>query len=80
MRGMETGTRSVCLWGRETGTGEGTEDAISLTQGASGGCGDTPPPRLHIACTDIGLREVVASWHRLSADVREKITQLARGG
>jgi hypothetical protein len=42
-------------------------------------CGDTPLPCLHIACTDFGLRKLVACWHTLSADVREKIMALARG-
>jgi len=44
-----------------------------------GSCADTPLPCLHIACTDLALRELVANWHRLSADVRRKITEMARG-
>jgi hypothetical protein len=43
------------------------------------GCVDTPPPCLHIACTDFGLRELVACWHTLAADVRERILMIARG-
>jgi hypothetical protein len=38
------------------------------------GCVDTPPPCLHTACSDSALRELVAGWHRLTADVREKIS------
>jgi hypothetical protein len=38
------------------------------------------PPCLHIACTDFALRELVACWHRLAADVRERIIELARRG
>jgi hypothetical protein len=34
-------------------------------------CADTPPTCLHTACADLDLRELVASWHRLSADVSE---------
>jgi hypothetical protein len=33
---------------------------------------------LHIACTDFGLRELVANWHRLSADARKTIVGIAR--
>ena len=42
-------------------------------------CVDTPPPCLHTACTDLALRELVASWHRLTPDVRETIVRIARG-
>ncbi len=34
--------------------------------------GTSTPPCLHIACTDLALRELVASWHGLAADVRGK--------
>jgi hypothetical protein len=30
-------------------------------------------------CTDFGLRDLVACWNQLSADVKEKTTALARG-
>jgi hypothetical protein len=40
---------------------------------------DTPHSGPHLACTDLALRERVACWHRLTADVREKIVELARG-
>jgi hypothetical protein len=43
------------------------------------GSGNPAPPCLHIACTDFGLRELVACWHRLSADVRESIVRIALG-
>jgi hypothetical protein len=36
-------------------------------------CADTRRACLHLACTDLALRELVACWHRLTADVREKI-------
>jgi hypothetical protein len=42
-------------------------------------CGNSPPRCLHTACTDFGLRELVACWHTLASDVREKIVMLARG-
>ena len=42
-------------------------------------CVDTPPPCLHTACTDFALRELVACWQQLSADVRERIVRIARG-
>ncbi len=42
-------------------------------------CGAPPPPCLHPACTDFGPRDLVACWHTLAADVRRKITELARG-
>jgi hypothetical protein len=34
---------------------------------------------LHYVCTEAALREVVAAWHRLTPDVREKIIEVARG-
>ena len=34
---------------------------------------------LHIACTDFGLRELVANWHLLSPDAKETILGIARG-
>jgi hypothetical protein len=40
---------------------------------------DTPPPCLHIACTDLALREMVACWHLLSVNVRETIVRISRG-
>jgi hypothetical protein len=42
-------------------------------------CVDAPPPCLHIACADFGLRELVACWHRMTVDVRERIMRIARG-
>jgi hypothetical protein len=42
-------------------------------------CVNTPPPCLHTVCTDLALRELVASWHRLTPDVRETIVRIARG-
>jgi hypothetical protein len=41
-------------------------------------CVDAPPPCLHIACNDLALRELVASWHGLAVDVREGIVRMAR--
>jgi hypothetical protein len=35
---------------------------------------------LHTACTDSALRELVAAWQQLPADVREKIIELAGSG
>ena len=34
---------------------------------------------LHIACTDSAQDELVACWHLLAADVRQKISEKARG-
>jgi hypothetical protein len=34
---------------------------------------------LHYVCTEEALQELVASWHRLTPDVREKIMELALG-
>ena len=33
---------------------------------------------LHYVCTDAALRELVAAWHGLAPEVREKIVGLAR--
>jgi len=41
-------------------------------------CVYTTPPCLHTVCTDMALLELVASWHRLTPDVREKIAALVR--
>jgi hypothetical protein len=38
---------------------------------------DIPSSCLHTACTDFALRELVASWHRVTPDVREKIMEEA---
>jgi hypothetical protein len=53
------------------------QNAQSILQQQS--CVNTTPPCLHIACTDFDLRELVASWRRLSADVKETIVRIARG-
>jgi hypothetical protein len=47
-----------------------------LTQEDS--CVDTNPPCLHLACTDLALRELVIAWRQLSAEARETIVKIAR--
>jgi hypothetical protein len=42
-------------------------------------CVDTLSPWLHTARTVFALRELVACWQQLSADVRERILRIARG-
>jgi hypothetical protein len=41
-------------------------------------CVDAHSPGLHIACTDLALREQVAKCHRLTPSVRIAILDLAR--
>jgi hypothetical protein len=35
---------------------------------------------LHYVCIDAAIRDLVASWHRLTPSVRTAIMELARGG
>jgi hypothetical protein len=41
-------------------------------------CVEGPPPCLHTVCTDEALLEIVAAWHGLAPEVREKIINLVR--
>jgi hypothetical protein len=43
------------------------------------GCIDASLRCLHTVCTDLALRALVASWHRLTPDVRERIMSVASG-
>jgi hypothetical protein len=43
------------------------------------GCVEHGCQWLYYVCTDVALRELVADWHRLTPDVREKIMEVARG-
>ena len=41
-------------------------------------CVKYPPPCLHAVCTDLALRELVASWHVLTPAVRAKVIGVAQ--
>ena len=43
-------------------------------------CVNCPPPCLHSVCTDEALLEIIAAWHALAPEVREKIIILVRSG
>jgi hypothetical protein len=42
-------------------------------------CVNGPAPCLHHVCTDLPLRDLVARWHLLTLEVREKIMEVVRG-
>jgi hypothetical protein len=58
------------------GIAPASQNPQTITQEDS--CVDTNPPCLHLACTDLALRELVIAWRQLSAEARETIVKIAR--